>query len=128
MTNGELIKLYETLNRLTDDHTQKFNVVLGYLLNKNKLAVRQEAALVYDARYKLMLDYGTLQDNGDIIIPKEKAEEVQKKLKELMELENDVKIFPIFNTAFDCQLNMEDIEGLMPILQEAVMTGLPIIE
>jgi len=45
-----------------------------------------------------------------------------------MELENDVKIFPIFNTAFDCQLNMEDIEGLMPILQEAVMTGLPIIE
>ena len=118
MTNEELLRLYETLNRITNNKDLTFDIKLGYYFAKNKAAIRDEAILLYNTRQKLMLEYGELQDNGDIIIKKELVETVQKKLDEIMKIENNIQITPILISDFNkLQLPLEDIEGLMPILK-----------
>ena len=128
MKNGEVIELYEALKRISENKDLKFNVKLAYIMAKNKEKLRQEAVLIYDMRRKIVMEHG--QVNGqDIIIPKEYVDEVNKKINELMDVENDVEIIQVPTSAFgDQELNLEDMEGLMNMIIPFVFTGPPILE
>lgn len=127
MKNGDLLKLYETLNRITSNSELRFSVKIGYLLVKNKASIREDAQLLYNERQKIMLRYGDLQENGDIIIPREKVNEATNALDELMNVDVNVNITEIDINDFHCELSAEDIEGLMPMLVEPIYTGEPIL-
>jgi hypothetical protein len=59
------------------------------------------------------MEHGRI-DGKDIVVPKEYIDEVNKKLNDLMDIENDVEIILVSIDAFDnLELNMGDIEGLM---------------
>lgn len=129
MKNGDILKLYETLSRLSEDKNLRFGVKIGYLLAKNKAAIRNDAMLIYSERKKIMLEYGDVQDNGDIIVKKELVNEVQGKLDELMNIDVNVQITPLYLPDLErYELNIDDIEGLMPIIMEPIITGPPITE
>lgn len=74
------------------------------------------------------MEYGRI--NGkDIIVPKDKIDEVNQKINNLMEIENEVEIIKLDLEDFENQeLNMEDIEGLMGMIYQTGFTGPPIIE
>jgi len=91
MKNGEILTLYETLNRLTENKDLKFNVSVGYILAKNKAKIKQEALIIYDLRRQIILEHGTIE-NSDIIVPKEYVNEVNQKINELMNIENDIQL------------------------------------
>ena len=119
MTNEEILRLYDTLERLGSNHELKFNVCIGYLFAKNKASIRPDVQLIKQERQKILCEYGTIQDNGDIIIPKEYIEETQKKLKQLMEIEVEIPINQIPIDEFEgINLNLEDIEGLKPLIMD----------
>ena len=125
MKNGDVITAYETLKRLTENHELKFGVAVGYLLAKNKDKLRQEAILIYNMRQEIIMEHGKV-DGNDIIVPNEYIDEVNRKVNELMELENDVQITQIPIQMLDqYQLNMEDIEGLMEIIRPFSLTSPP---
>lgn len=129
MKNGDILKLYETLSRLSEDKSLRFGVKIGYLLAKNKAAIRNDAMLIYSERQKIMLEYGDVQDNGDIIVKKELVNEVQAKLDELMNIDVNIQITPLYLPDLErYELNINDIEGLMPIIMEPIITGPPITE
>ena len=129
MTNSQLIQLYETLIRITTNTDLRFSVKIGYYLAKNKAAIREDALLLYNARSDLMREYGKIQDNGDIIVEQSQFSELQKKIDEILNIETNVQIFPIdVDELKEYQLNIEDIEGLMPILYEPLKTGPAIYE
>ena len=129
MTNEELLRLYETLNRITNNKDLVFPIKIGYYFAKNKAAIREEAMLIYTTRQEIMLKYGELQENGDIIVQKQDIKDMKKELDEIMKIQNNTPITQILITDFDkSQLPLEDIEGLMPILQEPWITGPPIFE
>ena len=128
MRNGDVIKLYETLDRISANKELKFNVKVGYILAKNKEKLRQEAIIIYNERRKIILEYGNTQGN-DIIVPKDKIDEVNSKLDDLFDIENDVEIIQLPLGAFeDYKLNMEDIEGLEKLFYPVEFTGPPIYE
>ena len=128
MRNGDVIKLYETLDRISANKELKFNVKVGYILAKNKEKLRQEAIIIYNERRKIILEYGNTQGN-DIIVPKDKIDEVNSKLDDLFDIENDVEIIQLPLEAFeDYELNMEDIEGLEKLFYPIEFTGPPIYE
>ena len=130
MKNGEVLELYETLQRISQNKDLKFNVKLGYAMAKNKEKLRQEAAIIYNLRRDIIMEHGKI-DGKDIIVPNEYVDEVNKKVNDLMEIENDVEIILVPIDAFDdLELNMEDIEGLMKMvfIEPLIQTGLPIIE
>lgn len=113
MRNGEILTLYETLTRLSDNKTLKFPVPAGYALAKNKEKLRQEAQLIYEMRRKIVMEHGKL-DGSNIVVPKEYIDDVNKKINELMEIETDINLITIPIDVFDgIELNIEDMEGLM---------------
>lgn len=130
MKNGEVIELYETLKRLSENKNLKFNVKLAYIMARNKEKLRQEAVLIYDMRRQIIMEHGRIEDK-DIIIPKEYVDEVNQKINELMDVENDVEIIQVPTGAFgDQELNLEDMEGLMNMifLEPLIQTGPPILQ
>ena len=91
MKNGDVLQAYETLNRISENKDLKFNVALGYTIIKNKEKLRQEAVIIYKMRQDIIMEHGRL-DGKDIVVPNEYIDEVNKKINDLMEIENDVEI------------------------------------
>ena len=126
MKNGEVLKLYKTLMQISKNPDLKFSVTLGYAMAKNKEKLRQEATLIYDMRQKILLEHGKIEGD-DIIVPGEFADETYKKIDELMGIENDIQVMKVPLDWFEgCELNIEEIEGLMGMIHEVTFTGPPI--
>lgn len=128
MKNGEVLELYETLQRIGQNKELKFNVALGYVMAKNKEKLRQEATIIYGLRRDIIMEHGQV-DGKDIVVPNEHVDEVNKRVNELMEIENDVGLILVPIDLFNgIELNMEDIEGLSGMIQPFKFTGLPIVQ
>ena len=64
-------------------------------------------------RQKILMEYGTRDKNGDIVVLKENIDEVNQKINELMNIDNLVDIIKIsFEDIENYELNIEDIEGI----------------
>ena len=128
MKNGDIITLYETLKRINDNHEIKLSVIVGYILIKDKEILRQEAALIYKMRQDIIMEHGELKGK-DIIIPKEYIDEVNQKINDLMEIDNDIQLKKIpINLIQNLNLTFEDIEGLSLIIEPFELTSSPIYE
>lgn len=131
MTNGEVLNLFETLERISRNKDLKFKVGVGFLMAKNREILRPEAKIIYQLRQDIINEYATQQDNGDLLVPKLKIDEVNNKINELMGLQNDVRIWQISIEEFDgegIELGLEDFNGLMHMLYIPEYTGKPIEE
>lgn len=129
MTNKEILKLNETLNRLMMNRDLKFNVRVGYLFAKNRALIQQDVQLIDDIRQKILREFGTVQDNGDIVVPKENFKIVQDKLNDLMNVEIELPLVQIPVDEFEAiELPLEDINGLKPIIMDFEYTSGPIYE
>ena len=90
---------------------------------RNREKLRQEAIIIYDQRRKIVMEYGTINDNKDIIIPRDKIDEVNKNINDLMEMDNNVQIDLVSPDDFDDNMmNLSDIEGLMPMFKDIIFT------
>ena len=128
MKNGEVLELYETLQRIGQNKELKFSVALGYTMAKNKEKLRQEATIIYGLRRDIIMEHGRV-DGNDIVVPNEYVDEVNKKVNDLMEIENDVEVMKVPIDLFEnIELNMEDIEGLSGMIQPFGFTGPPILQ
>ena len=129
MTNKEILKLNETLNRLMMNRDLKFNVRVGYLFAKNRALIQQDVQLISETRQKILREFGTVQDNGDIVVQKESLKMVQDKLDDLMNVEVEIPLVQIPVDEFEeIQLPLEDIDGLRPIIMDFMYTSGPIYE
>ena len=64
-------------------------------------------------RQKILMEYGTRDKNGDIVVLRENIDEVNQKINELMDIDNLVDITKIsFEDIENYELNIEDIEGI----------------
>lgn len=64
-------------------------------------------------RQKILMEYGTKDKNGDIIVLRENIDKVNQKINELMDIDNLVDIIKIsFEDIENYELNIEDIEGI----------------
>lgn len=128
MKNGEVLELYETLQRISQNKELKFSVALGYMIAKNKEKLRQEATIIYGLRRDIIMEHGRVEGK-DIIVPNEYVDEVNNKVNDLMEIENDVEITKVPVDLFEnIELNMEDIEGLSSMIQPFEFMGPPILQ
>lgn len=69
-------------------------------------------------RQKILMEYGTKDKNGDIVVLRENIDEVNQKINELMDIDNLVDIIKIsFEDIEDYELNIEDIEGIQYMIK-----------
>ena len=124
--NGEVLELYETLQRISQNKELKFSVALGYTMAKNKEKLRQEATIIYGLRRDIIMEHGRI-DGKDIVVPNEYVDEVNKKINDLMDIENDVEVTKVPIDLFDnIELSIKDIEGLSGMIQSFEFVRTPI--
>ena len=127
MKNGEVLKLYETLSEIANDPSRKFNIRVTYIFAKNRQILRNEAAIIYNTRRQVLNEYGDIDKDGNLIIPKDKIDEINIKINDLMEMENNIQIQQMsINWLEGYELSVEETDALLPILQEPLRTGPPI--
>lgn len=128
MKNGEVLNLYQTICELIQDKNLKFNIQTGYALLKDKAILEDEAKIIYEARHQILKNYGKIED-GVYKVPQEKIDEANLKIQELMNIESGIeeKLRKISFNQINENLRLEQIEGLMPILNESIITGPPIL-
>lgn len=128
MKNGDILVLYETLKRISEDKEIKLNVVAGYILAKNKEKLRQEAALIYKMRQDIIMEHGELK-GSTIIVPKEYIDEVNQQINDLMEIDTEIELTKVpIETLEDCKLTIGEIESLSSIIQPFEFTEAAILE
>lgn len=119
LKNDDILLIYDTLQRLIDNKEFKSNISIGYIMIKNKITLEPLVNAIYDMRRDIALEYSIgEEENGNVKIPKEKAEEVTQKLKELMNIENEVNLIQIsIDSLKNAELTLEDTMGLMYMLK-----------
>ena len=126
--NDDVLILYETLTRLIENKELKFNVITGYIMAKNKAVLEPIATLIYNMRRDTVLEYGT-SDGEEIQIPKEKIDELNQKIEDLMNVENDVDITQVSIHSFEeNKLALEDIVGLTYMIKPFDLSEITIPE
>lgn len=119
MKNGDVLRAYETLVKIANDPSLKFNIKVNYLFAKNKEKLRPEAMLIRRTRQDLLLEYGYLNEDKDIVIAQDKVEEVNQKINELMEMENSLILDEIpLEWLEEYDLGLDDVESLMPMFPD----------
>ena len=129
MKNREVLSLFNVIDKLSQNGDLKFNVRTAYTFAKNKELLRPEAKIIYDLRRQILLEYGESDGQGSVTVSQDKINEVNDKIEELLNLDNEVKIIPmIIDDLEEQRLSIEDMENLMPMILIPVETGPPIFE
>ena len=115
--NEEIMNLYETLVRISEDKDMIFSIKIGYQLAKIKIKLKDEVNIIYNLREKILREAGNENQDGDFIIPKEKILETNNKIIELMNIENELDLPSIELQDINLNLSIKDIEGLLPIIK-----------
>lgn len=116
MTNKQVIDLYNGLCKLEEKKIQ-LPIIVGYGLAKDKTLLEEEVKLIYNFQHKILLKYGNYNNEKDIIVPKEKVDEANKELEDLLNMENGIELVQIPITAFkDLQFTLEEMKALQYII------------
>lgn len=119
ITNRDILLLYETINSLEKEPKIAFTIKVSYALAKNKKIIEPDVEVIEQLRKNIFLEFGKPNENGDIIIPWDKSEEMNKKLEELMSIESEKDLILI---SLDEMIDSEEK------IDVKTMSGLLIIE
>lgn len=119
MKNYDLYKLYEVLFTLSHKENIILPIKVGYVCLKNKNLLEPYYNAINDSRLRIIQKYAEQDENGDLRVPKNKIEEANKELQEVLDMEEtDIKIQKININDIQESLPMDIITGLMPMLIE----------
>lgn len=109
MTNEKIYTIAQQLNKELADLTAYIPAKANFLMQKNINTIMEAAKEIDNTKINIAKNYGTLnEESQQYTIPNEKMEEVNKELKDLFSIEQDlsistVKIDDFGNTEFTPQ-------------------------
>ena len=113
-------KIYSYANALLQEFSGsadlKLPIKINFYLQKNMQLLKTLALEIENSRLEIIKNYGELTEDGvSYVIPREKAEDAQRDLKDLFALEQEVQIYTINinDLSNDLVLSMSQMEALM---------------
>lgn len=116
LTNKQIYDYAILMNEAFKDDTQRLPVKINFYLQKNKKILMNLAKDIEESRLEIVNTFGEpIEDGSQYLIPKEKAEEAQKELNDLFNLEQDVDIVILDINVFgdDISLTMSQMEAIL---------------
>lgn len=96
LTNAQIYAYATALADVFQDATQKLPIKVNFYLQKNKNTLITLAQDIETARGEIIRQYGEPTEDGtQYIISKDKVEEAQRELNDLLSLEQEVNIYTI---------------------------------
>lgn len=120
MKNKDILKLYEGLCELEQLQGLHLKARTSYQLAKDKLIIEPFYNLIKKCELDIWKQFGTILDDGNVSVEKDKVGELNKAYDDLMEIETDVNIDKIELNEFDGQgISMELFGKLIRVIKEA---------
>lgn len=115
MTNREIEDAYVALTKLQENAELRFSAGVAYAIVRNMKILKPIVEDIVLTRIKILQKYGDpIDDQPGYYIPKEGQEEtLEKALKELEQIDNDINIYQIGMSALNSvDLSIADMEAL----------------
>ena len=117
MKNKEIIQLYEGIYELKEID---FGVRIGFVFAKNLIALEPYYKAIKDQQRKLWIKYGVPNEEGNLVIPKDKISILEKENDELMEIETIVNITKIsIDQLEEYKISLDQLLKIYNMLKES---------
>lgn len=116
LTNSEIYSYAIALNEAFADNTQRLPMKVNFYLQKNKKTLVELGQDIEESRLEIIRSYGEPTEDGtQYSIPRDKIEEAQKELEDLLALEQEVNIYMISADSLtdDISLTTGQMEAIM---------------
>ena len=116
LTNAQIYDYARMIMEAFADGEQKLPIKINFSLSKNKSTLITLAQEIEKARLEIAQNYGTLNEEEQrYIVDPENVEQVNKEMKDLFDIEQDVDIIKINidNISDDYALTTAQMEALM---------------
>ena len=116
LTNNEIYSYALALNEAFNDNTQRLPMKVNFYLQKNKKILTELGQDIEASRLEIIRSYGEPIEGGmQYSIAKDKLEEAQKELEDLLNLEQEVNIYMINanSLTYDISLTTGQMEAIM---------------
>lgn len=116
LTNSEIYSYAIALNEAFADNTQRLPMKVNFYLQKNKKILVELGQDIEESRLDIIRSYGEpTKDGTQYSIPRDKIEEAQKELEDLLALEQEVNIYMISADSLtdDISLTTGQMEAIM---------------
>lgn len=120
LTNAQIYTYATVLADAFQDTNQKLPIKINFYLQKNKTALMELAQGIEASRMEIVRNYGEpTEDGAQYAIPKDKVEEAQKELNDLLSLEQEVNIYTVSmdNISDDITLTTGQMEAIMFMIE-----------
>ena len=118
MTNEEILNLNKGLEDLSKLNLA-LNIRVSYNLAKIKAILKPLVSIIQEKQMDLYKRWGEPAEQNSIKVPTEKIPNLEKDLKELYEIDNEVNLSKVKVGDFgDVEIPIEVIEELISIIEE----------
>lgn len=116
MKNKEIVQLYEGIYELKD---QDFGVKVGFIFAKNLITLEPYYKAIKTTQRQLWEKYGSLNEEGNLVVSKENISALEKENNELMEMETIVNITKIpINSLEEYKISLDQMLKIYYIIEE----------
>ena len=119
MTNNEIYKLaLDLTNAKFEESNIYIPAAVNFAIQKNKSALMDIAEVIEKGRMDIIQHYGELNEEGSFVVPKDKLDEANNELKDLLEIEQEIKLYYCDIEALNnVQLTYSQMEAIMFMIE-----------
>lgn len=120
LTNNEIYNYGNALIEHFSNNDIKLPIKISFYLQKNKVELITLAEEIERQRISILEEYGTLNtETNQFNVPKDKIPEVSKKINDLLDLTQEVKIYKVNLEDFgDIELTSNQTSALLFMINE----------
>ena len=120
MTNNDIYNLaLGLINAKFEESDIYIPAAINFVIQKNKMALLEIAEEVEKNRIAIIQHYGEVKDDGTYIIPTEKIDKANNELKELLDIEQEIKLYQFkVDMLESVQLTYAQMEAIMFMIED----------
>ena len=119
LTNEEIYLINQKLNKSFEQSNQYLPARINFYIQKNKKIIADLASVIEEARNAIILEFGSPDEEGRVIIPQDKVPEANKEIYDLFSIKQEVNIDLIsLESIENYSFTMDQMEALMFMIEE----------
>lgn len=119
LTNEEIYLINQKLNSSFKQSNQYLPARINFYIQKNKKIIADLASVIEEARNTIILEFGSPDEEGRVIISQDKVSEANKEIYDLFSIKQEINIDLIsLESIENYSFTMDQMEALMFMIEE----------
>lgn len=119
LTNEEIYLINQKLNKSFEQSNQYLPARINFYIQKNKKIIADLASVIEEARNAIILEFGSPDEEGRVVISQDKVPEANKEIYDLFSIKQEVNIDLIsLESIENYSFTMDQMEALMFMIEE----------